>query len=154
MASSIRCISRRSSVDLLEEKLPVLIGQEAEESDDGLQQDLRIPAVQVRPRQKVSANHLKAGAAGFVCFQHQACSFQRLLNDGDLASVDLEIDDFVRFRVPPPSAFFPPLARTLSSALTALLCTQGCTIEVLAIVGEDVISWLRQAPFAAGPETV
>jgi hypothetical protein len=29
-----------------------------------------------------------------------------------------------------------------------------CTIEVLPVLGEDVKSGLRQAPFAAGPETV
>jgi hypothetical protein len=30
----------------------------------------------------------------------------------------------------------------------------GRTIQVLAVLREDVISGLRQAPFAAGPETV
>jgi hypothetical protein len=29
-----------------------------------------------------------------------------------------------------------------------------CTTEVLPVLGEDVKSGLRQAPFAAGPETV
>jgi hypothetical protein len=33
------------------------------------------------------------------------------------------------------------------------LCNQS-TIEVLPVLGEDVKSGLRQAPFAAGPETV
>jgi len=40
-----------------------------------------------------------------------------------------------------------------SSAVRELYAP-GCTIEVLAVLGEDIKSGLRQAPFAAGPETV
>jgi hypothetical protein len=36
----------------------------------------------------------------------------------------------------------------------ACLVQPGCTIEVLAVLGEVVKSGLRQAPFAAEPETV
>ena len=70
--------------------------QEIEELVDRLQQYFRISLLEVRSRKEIGADHLQAVTAGLVRSQHQG-SFQGLLDDRNLAFVDLEINDLVRF---------------------------------------------------------
>ncbi len=56
-----------------------------------LQENIGIFILQIRSRQEVCTDHFQAIAPGFVAAQHQSCRFDRLLNDRDLALVQLEI---------------------------------------------------------------
>ena len=98
-----------------------------------MQQDLRVAAVQVCGCQEVRTDHLQTATRT----QHPRRRLDRLLNDRDLALVDLEVDQLRRLLRQPASLVQP-----------------GCTIEPLAVLGENVKSGLRQAPCAAEPETV
>ena len=73
----------------------LLTGQEPEESLDRLQQDFRISIVEMCSRKEISANHFQAVAARFVRTQHQSRGLDGLLNDRELAFIELEVHDFV-----------------------------------------------------------
>src|ERR1039458_9566159 len=60
----------------------------------------RVANVQVRSSQEVGADHLQAVTARFVRAQHQSCRLDCLLDDRDLALVDLEIDQLRRLLFP------------------------------------------------------
>src|SRR2546430_16789490 len=91
-----------------------------------------ITIVQIRSSQKVGTDHLQAVAAGAIASQHQSRCFQRLLNDRDLALVELEINDLTRL------SFFPgQLLLDFSPELLfrhlASLVQPGCTVELLPV---------------------
>jgi hypothetical protein len=86
---------------LCEECLPLVARQELEELPDRIQQYFRIPVVQIRSRQKVRTDHLQTVAARLVSPQHQGCRLDRLLDDGNLALIDFEVDQLRRLRFLP-----------------------------------------------------
>jgi hypothetical protein len=51
-----------------------------------------VAIVQVRASQEVGGDHLQTVTAGFVRAQHPGCGFDCLLDDRDLALVNLEIN--------------------------------------------------------------
>src|SRR5689334_12860843 len=71
----------------------VFARQELVEARDGFEQDFRVALIEVGAGQEVSADHLQTIAAGFIRSQHHGRRLNRLLDDRDLALVELEIDD-------------------------------------------------------------
>ena len=63
-------------------------GQEFVIAGDRVEQDVWVAVVQAS--KKVGTDHFQAVAARFVRAQHQGCRLDRLLDDRDLALVDLE----------------------------------------------------------------
>jgi hypothetical protein len=121
-----------------------------EEPRHGVQQRLWILVAEVCPGQEVGADRLQTVSSRLIRAQHQGCRLDRLLDDGNLALVDVN-----QFPRPFPSPSVPsPLPPEVLLRQCASFVHPGCTIAVLAVLGEDVKSGLRQAPFAAGPETV
>jgi hypothetical protein len=55
-----------------------------------VEQNLRVAIVQVLASKEVGADHLQTVTARFVCAQHQGCRLDRLLDDWDLALIDLK----------------------------------------------------------------
>ena len=82
-----------------QESLLLFAGQELVVARDRVEQDLRVTIVQMSSCEEVGANHLQAVAARFVRAQHPPCRLDRLLDDRDLALVELELGDFGRFGV-------------------------------------------------------
>ena len=89
----------RLLTQVFEERLLLFAGQEFVVAGDRVEQDLRVAVVQMRSRQEIRADHLQTIAAGFVCAEHQSRRSDCLLNNGDLALVELEVDDLGRFAV-------------------------------------------------------
>jgi hypothetical protein len=70
--------------------LPLFTGQKPEKPQGRLQKDLGIFILQIRSRQEVRADHLQAEPSGLIAAQHESRRFDRLLNDRQLALVQLE----------------------------------------------------------------
>jgi hypothetical protein len=85
-SSSENCLLAQS----FQKCLPLLLWQKLEEPRHRKQQHLWIPVVQVGPRQEGRADHFQTVAAGSVATQHQTRSFDRPLNDRQLALVQFE----------------------------------------------------------------
>ena len=92
------------SLDLLTDTLKecvLLIGrQEVERAGKCPEQDVRIPVLQISSGQKICANHLQAIAAGLIAAKHQSRRLECLLDDRNLALVQLEIDDLPGLALP------------------------------------------------------
>lgn len=93
-----------------------------------MQQHFRLPAVEVRTRDKVRADHLKTVATGFIAAQHHGRCLDRLLDNWQLALVYLEINELVRFRVLPGQFLFD-LALELLFRQSLGFVQAGCTFE-------------------------
>src|SRR5579864_4448587 len=61
-----------------------------------MQKHVGLSVVEIRACEEVCADHLETVAAGFVAAQHHGSCFDRLVNNGDLAFVDLEIDIYFK----------------------------------------------------------
>jgi hypothetical protein len=55
-----------------------------------MQQDIGLAAIQIRTGEEIRAHHLKTVAARFVAAEHHGCGLGRLLDDRNLALVNLE----------------------------------------------------------------
>src|SRR5207249_7605284 len=88
------------SLDLLTDSLKkslLLVGrQEMERAGKRAEQHVRISLIQIGSGQKVRADHLKTVAAGLIAAQHQSRRLDRLLDDRNLALIQLEIDNLPR----------------------------------------------------------
>ena len=60
--------------------------------------------------QEVCADHFQTVAARFVGSEHQSCGLKSLLDDWDLALIELEVDDLVGFCVPAREVLYQLLA--------------------------------------------
>ena len=69
-----------------------------------------IAVFKVRSRQKIRADHLQHVASGFVASQHQSRCFKGLLDDRQLALVQLEVDQSPTVLFLSPSGVVPPPA--------------------------------------------
>ena len=74
-------------------------------------------------RQKIRTNHLQAVSPGFVRPQHQTRRFQGVLDHGQLALIEFEIENLPGLRLPPGEmafnfSFKPSLGNSLA------LCNQ------------------------------
>ena len=98
-------------------------------------------------------SHVQTVTARFARARHPRRRLDRLLDDWDLALIDLEVDQLRRLLFLSRQFLLHLSPEVLLRQLSSFV-QPGCTIEVLAVLGEDVKSGLRQAPFAAGPETV
>jgi hypothetical protein len=72
-----------------------------------LQKHLGILVIEIGSGQQVSTNHSPA-ASGLIAAQHQSRRFDRLLNEGQLALVQLEVHNLPWFHFPPGSLSRPP----------------------------------------------
>src|SRR4029077_8221477 len=79
-------------------------------SGDRVEQDLRVAIVQLRSWEEVGADHLQTVTARFVRAQHQGCRLDRLLDDGNLALIDFEVDQLQTAPFPSPSVPSSPPA--------------------------------------------
>ena len=77
-------------------------------------------------------DHLEAIAAGLVRPQHQSRCFDRLLDHWNLGLIQLEVDNFPRFRFPPRQFPFH-FSLELIFRQDARFVHPGCTIELLPI---------------------
>jgi hypothetical protein len=73
----------------------LLARQELEELPDRVQQYFCICVLEMRSTKEIGANHLQSVAAGLVCTQLQRGGLKSFFDYRDLASVELEVDDFV-----------------------------------------------------------
>src|SRR2546426_1056087 len=77
----------------MKESLPLFFVQQLESAGKCAEEYVGISAVQICSRQEVRADHFQAVAARAVASQHQSRRLQCLLDDRDLALVELEIDN-------------------------------------------------------------
>ena len=77
---------------LCEKSALVFAWQEPVVTRDRVEQNLRGAILQVRASQEVGGDHLETVTAGFVRAQHPGCGLDCLLDDRDLALVNLEIN--------------------------------------------------------------
>jgi hypothetical protein len=84
---SIEPDSRHLLGHVVQKCLFIFAGEELEEPQCRLQENVGIFILQVGSRQKIRTNHLQTVAARFVAAQHQSCPFDRLLDNRDLALV-------------------------------------------------------------------
>jgi hypothetical protein len=82
---------------VLNKSLLLFARQKLEELLDRPQQYFRISVFEMSSRKEIRANHFQTVPARFVRPQHERRGLDGLLNDWDLAFVDLEVDDLVRF---------------------------------------------------------
>src|SRR5208282_505643 len=102
-----------------------------------VEQDLRVAVVQVCSCKEIGADHFQAVAARFVRAQHPRCRLDRLLDDRDLALVDLEVDQFRRLRFL-SRQFLLHLPPEVLLRQSASFVQPGCTIEVLTVPPRDL----------------
>jgi hypothetical protein len=107
-----------------ERKTPVRAGQEAVVTRDGLQRYLRVAAVDVCPGQEVATDHFQAVASGLVGSQHQSHGLDRLLDNGDLTFVGLEIDRLRGFTVLARQLFLDFPVELGLRGISLALCSQ------------------------------
>jgi hypothetical protein len=81
------------------ECLLLFSGQELEATRDRVQKQVRTSIVQIRPSQEIRADHLQAITTGFIAPKHESRGLERLLDDRDLALVQLEVDDLPGLRL-------------------------------------------------------
>src|ERR1019366_2377903 len=124
--------SGRLLAQVFEESLLLFAGQELVVSGDRVEQDLRVAIVQVRSCKEVGTNHLQTVTARFVRAQHPRCRLDRLLDDRDLALVNLEVDQLRRLLFPSRQFLLPLPPEVLLRQLSSFV-QPGCTIEVLTV---------------------
>ena len=84
---SVESDSRRFLGHVVQKRPLLFAGEELEEPQSRLQENIGIFILQIRSCQKVCADHLQAVAAGLVAAQHQSRRLDRLLHDRNLAFV-------------------------------------------------------------------
>ena len=74
-----------------QESLFLLSCQKREKPNHGLQQHVGVSAFETCSGQEIRTDHLQTVASRFVGAQHLGCNLDSLLDDGNLALVQLEI---------------------------------------------------------------
>src|SRR5712675_580455 len=95
--------------------------------------------------EKIRTDHLQAVTARFIGPQHQTGSFKGFLDHGQLALINLEVDNFPRLRffagqMPFDLSFKPLLGQFLG------FVQPGCTIELFPIFPGHLDQFGRFAP--------
>ena len=91
---SVGLDSRRFLSHVVQKRSLLFAREELEETQSRMQENIGIFILQIRSRQEVCADHLQSVATGLVAAQHQSRRFDRLLNNGHLTFVELEINNF------------------------------------------------------------
>src|SRR5579864_3937674 len=106
---------------------------------------LAVVVLEICSRQKIGANHFQAIPARLVSSQHQGGRFQDLLNNRQLTLVNLEIDDFPRFRFLSREVM---LYRSFESLLRQLpgFVQPGCTIKLFSVPPRHLDQFYGLAP--------
>ena len=148
-SSSENCLLAQS----FQKCLPLLLWQKLEEPRHRKQQHLWIPVVQVGPRQEGRADHFQTVAAGSVATQHQTRSFDRPLNDRQLALVQFDVDNLPWFRFPPRQFLLDLLLKLLLGQFPCPV-QPGCTIKESKCCPSLLASLASSSPFDVPPFAV